>query len=150
MDWQSVVVLAIVIFALIWLVMRLRGRSRNPGKLQITMGLISNINDDLKILNSKKNNPQNMQKFKVGGWNSYQEHLSFLEPETVTALKDTFTVLTDYNTKIEAVRNAPGMPLPEISLDSVRESMIKGRAGLATWIQQNINREATRGMFGWR
>ena len=149
MDTVSIVVAVLVVGFLIWAVVRLQRRSVDPPKLQVAMELISNINDDLKILSKKKADPTSAKKFKTGHWSSYQEHLSFLELDTVEALKNAFKQMEDYNSGTDPALPAATSPTT-FSPEVLMVPLIRGRAGLARWIQDNIGKETTRGMFSWR
>ena len=149
MDALSVVIAVIVVGFLIWAVIRLQRHTTNPPKLQVAMELISNINDDLKILSKKKDDPSSTKKFKTGHWISLQEHLDFLELDTVEALKNAFKQMEDYNIGIDTSLTTAA-PLAAFSLESLMVPLIRGRAGLARWIQDNIGKETARGMFSWR
>jgi hypothetical protein len=150
MDWQSIVILAIVIFALVWIVTRLKGRARNPSHLRVAMELISNINDDLKLIVQKQANPDLVKKFKINSWRAYQEHLGFLEPGAIDMIKESFKQMEDYNIKVEESKAVPGTVLPELPLETLKETLIKSRAEVAKWIRDNISRESTRSFFSWR
>jgi hypothetical protein len=149
MDTLSVVIAVIVVGFLIWAVVRLQRRSTNPPKLQVAMELISHINDDLKILTKKKADPRSAKKFKTGHWSSLQEHLDFLELDTVEALKNAFKQMEDYNIGIDTSLKTAAPPAA-FSPESLVGPLIRGRAGLARWVQDNIGKETTRGIFSWR
>jgi hypothetical protein len=113
------------------------------------MELIANINDDFKVISQKKTDPQNLKKFKIGRWNSYQEHLDFLELADVEALKTAFKQMEEYNGQVEASQQT-GSPPPSFSAEALLAPLSQGRLGLAAWIRDNIGKESTRGMFSWR
>jgi hypothetical protein len=150
MDWRSVVIFVVVIFALFWLIMRLRGSVRNPPKLQMAMDMISALNDDLKIIRQKQAAPEDLKKFKVGNWKVFQYHLDFVDKDYVEALKSSFNQMTEYNTKLIQMKVDSTNSKPQIDLDTLKSAVVKARAGLAKWIQENVHREATRGLFSWR
>jgi hypothetical protein len=150
MDWRSIVIFAVIIFALFWLIMRLRGNSRNPSKLQMTMDMISALNDDLKLIRQKQAAPEDLKKFKVSNWKFYQMHMDFLEKEYVEALKSSFDQMTEYNNKLLQMRINADSAKPQVNLDELKTVIVKGRAGLAKWIQENVHREATKGFFSFR
>ncbi len=153
MDWTSIILFAVIIFALFWLIMRLRGNVRNPPKLQIAMELISALNDDLKIIHKKQTTPGDLQKFKTGNWKSFQHHLDFLEKEYkeyIEPLKSVFSQMVDYNNKLVEMKINQDSTGHQIDLENLKSEIVLARAGLAKWIQANVHREATRGMFSWR
>jgi hypothetical protein len=150
MDWKSFVLFAVIIFALFWLIMRLRGSVRNPSKLQMAMDMISALNDDLKIIRQKQTVPDDLKKFKVGNWKVFQDHLDFVEKEYVEALKSSFSQMAEYNAKLIQMKINSDNTRPQIDLENLKTVVVKARAGLAKWIQENVHREATRGLFSWR
>jgi hypothetical protein len=150
MDWRSIVLFAVIIFALFWLIMRLRGNVRNPAKLQMAMDMIAALNDDLKIIRQKETAPEDLKKFKVSNWKLYQMHLDFLEKEYIEPLKSSFDLMSEYNNKLVQMKINSDTAKPQIDLENLKTVVVKGRAGLAKWIQANVHREATRGLFSWR
>jgi hypothetical protein len=150
MDWKSLVLFAVIIFALVWLIMRLRGNVRNPSKLQMAMDMIAALNDDIKIINQKESAAEDLRKFKVSNWKLYQNHLEFLEKEYVDALKGAFGPMAEYNEKLIQMKIKQDNSKPQIDFETLKPVVVKARAGLAKWIQANVHREATRGLFSWR
>ncbi len=149
MDAFSIVIAVLVVGFLVWALIRLSRRSTNPPKLQLAMELIANINDDIKILTQKKNDPQSLKKFKLGNWSSYKEHLDFIEKDSVAALDVSFKQMMEYNAAVDASRTTAAPP-PVLETDTLAAPLMKGRAGLATWIRDNIGKESARGIFSWR
>jgi hypothetical protein len=150
MDWRSMVIFAVVIVALIWLIMRLRGNNRNPAKLQMAMDMISALNDDLKMIRQMQESPTEIKKFKLSNWKLYQEHLDFVEKDYIEPIKDCFGRMSAYNQKFIENKINGNNTRPEIDLEALKTVVVKARAGLAKWIQENVHREATRGLFSWR
>ncbi len=150
MDPLSIVVVALIVIAAVWLLFRLKGASRNPPKLRVAMELISHIDENYKILNQKQSDPKSLKRFKTGSWKSYQEHLDFLEKGDIEIVTAAFNKLEDYNNKIIASYDTSNPNPPELSFQEMKESLAKARSGLAKWVRENIGRESTRGMFSWR
>jgi hypothetical protein len=69
--------------------------------------------------------------------------------EHIQPIRDSFNLMQEYNAKLEAFKANPTGSPPELSVEPLKENLIQGRVGLAKWIQANINRETTRGFFGW-
>jgi hypothetical protein len=150
MDWRSVVLFVVIIFALFWLIMRLRGSVRNPPKLQMAMDMISAHNDYLRIIRQKESAPEDLKKFKVGNWKVFKDHLDFMDKEYIEALKSSFSQMTEYNNKLVQMKISTDNSKPQIDLNALKTTAVKARAGLAKWIQENVHREATKGLFSWR
>ena len=150
MDVRSILIFAVVIIVLVWLIMRLRGSGHNPPKLQMAMDMISALNDDLKIMRQKEASPEDLKKFKISNWKVYQQHLEFLDKDYIEAVKNAFNLMQDYNAKLLEMRVKSDNSKPQVDMENLKASAIKARAGLAKWIQENVNREATKGLFSWR
>ncbi len=149
-DTTSIIIFVVIVVCLVWLLFRLRGRSRNPPHIQVAMGLISNVNDDLKLLKEKKPDAPLDKKFKVNGWHAYEFHLDFLDKDTQAALKECFPVMVEYNKKLDIAKATFTPSKEELAVDSLFEALRKSREGLAKWIQENISKESTRGIFSWK
>jgi F0F1-type ATP synthase membrane subunit a len=64
MDTISVVILVLVIVILLWGITRLRSRKTAP-RLQIAMEIISNVNDNLRLLAEWQTGKLSKKKFKI-------------------------------------------------------------------------------------
>jgi hypothetical protein len=153
MDWKSIVIFVIIVVGLVWLLVRLRGNVRNPPRLRMAMEMISNLNDNLRIIVQKQSDPSFSKKFKIESWKNYQEHLAFLEPEYkeyIEPLRNSFTQMEEYNKTLTPSGSSLGAAPAPIDLDNLKEVTVQARTGLAKWIQDNIQRESTRGFFSFR
>ena len=150
MDWRSIIIIVLILIALVWVIRRLRGHARNPNKLQMAIDMIAALNDDLKIIRQKQTTPEDLKKFKLVNWKVFQDHLDFLDKECVEALRSSFDLMSEYNDKLVQMKINLDNSRPQIGLDGLKTDITKARAGLAKWIQENVNREATRSLFsGW-
>jgi len=130
--------------------MKLRGNNRNPSKLQMAMDMISALNDDLKLMRRMQESPAEMKKFKLSNWKLYQNHLDFVEKDYVEPIKDCFNRMAEYNAKVTQNKIDGTSSRPDLDLEALKQVTVKARAGLAKWLQENVHREATRGMFSFR
>jgi hypothetical protein len=149
MDW-SYIIFAAAIILLIWIWMR--NRNKETPRLQAAIGTISTVNDNIKILEIRRTEPHSPKKFKTGRWQSCQDHMDFLDPETVTALKDSFTIIADFNAKIEAAKKSDSLAtLQELPLDKLKDPLYKSKQGLVVWLKANLQTEikTRKGMFGF-
>jgi hypothetical protein len=150
-DWQSYIIFAIVILLLFWILTR--GRRKGSNRLQIIIGLISNVNDNLKIMEMHVTNKESTRKFKTRDWNYSLDKLDFIDQPVVEELKQSYTTMNDFNEKIElASRNKNTASLMELPVENLREPLIKGRQGLSQWLRDNLQKEMGSrrgGLFGF-
>lgn len=150
-NWQSYIIFAVLVLFLLWILTRGRGRSSN--RVQATINLISNVNDNLKIMETHLTNKQSTKKFKTGDWSFHMDKLDFIDQSIVDELKKSYFTMNDFNNKIEiARRNKDTVPLAELPIENLKDPLIKGRQGLAKWLRENIQTEMSKhrgGLFGF-
>jgi hypothetical protein len=150
-DWSAWIIFAVVIFALFWVLTRGRGRGTNT-RLQTVINAISNVNDNLKIMEMHRINKESTKKFKTLDWDIYKTRLSFLDEQAADALKTSYSMMNGFNEKIETARKTKSTGiLQEIQIDNLNEPLTKGKQGLAAWLRENINKEMStrRGILGF-
>ncbi len=150
--WTSLVIFVILIIFLLWVWSRWKGKGRGTSRLQSAINMISDVNENLKLMEQRRVNPQLTKKFKTGAWNAYQDKLDYLEPETVTSLKETFTLINEFNTEIEiAKKSSSADTLQTMPLDKLKEPLDKSKEGLVKWLRANIQSEtiSRRGLWGF-
>ena len=149
-NWLSWVIFVVLIGFLLWTLTRRRGRG--TPKLQTAIGVISEVNDDLRILETRQANPQSNKKFKAGAWKTYQEKLDFLDPATVASLKESFTLIEEFNQRIESAKKTKSLAtLQDMPLDKLKEPLAKSKEGLVVWLKANLQEEmkpTRRGCLG--
>jgi hypothetical protein len=67
-------------------------------------------------------------------------------------LQESFTIIEDFNTKIEAANKSYSPEvLQEISLDKLKEPLMKSKQGLVVWLKANLQTEmqSRRSMWGF-
>ena len=64
-DWQSYIIFAAIIILLFWILTRGRRRGGSSGRLQTAIAVISNVNDNLKIMENHITNKESTKKFKT-------------------------------------------------------------------------------------
>ncbi len=139
-DWTSIIILAIIVIALIWFIGR-RGKRGTP-KLQVMLGLISDVNDNIKLLETRRINPQSTKKFRGRSWKAYQDKLDFLDATTVNTLKETFNLVSDFNEQIElAKKSQTTATLQELPLDKLKQPLTKSKEVLVQWLRANLQTE---------
>jgi hypothetical protein len=148
-DW-SITLFVIVIALIIWFFTRRRGRE-SP-RLQVAIALIANVNDNLRIMETHRIDPQSTKKFKDGAWKGYGDRLEFLDVPTAAALKDSFAIISEFNEKIESAKNTRStIVLRDLPLEKLKEPLAKSKEGLVQWLRANLQDEmrTRRGPFGF-
>jgi hypothetical protein len=149
-DWTSYLIFAVLIIILLWTLTR--GRKRGTPRLQSAIHLISDINDNLKILENRRIDPQSNKKFKTGAWRAYQDRLDFFETDTLNALKETYTIIDEMNVKIEIAKKSQSLStLQDLPLEKLKEPMAKSKEGMVKWLKANLQAETQtrKSMFGF-
>ena len=149
-SWLSWVIFAVLIGFLLWTLTRRRGRG--TPRLQTAIAVISDVNENLKVLETRQANPQSTKKFKTGAWKAYQDKLDFLDPATVASLKESSTLIEEFNQRIESARKTRSMAtLQDMPLDKLKEPLSKSKEGLVQWLKANLQEEmkpTRRGCLG--
>jgi hypothetical protein len=149
-NWTSYLIFAALIIILLWTLTR--GRKRGTPRLQSAINLISDVNDNLKILENRLINPQSAKKFKMGAWRAYQDRLDFFEADTLNALKETYTIISEMNEKIEIARKSQSLStLQDLPLETLKEPLAKSKEGMVKWLRANLQAETQtrRSLFGF-
>jgi hypothetical protein len=150
-NWTSYIIFIAVILMLLWVLFRTRKRSSTP-RLQSAIGMISDINENLKILETRRLNPESPKKFKTGSWKAYQDSLDYFEPETLKALTETYKLIKEMNERIEIAKKTQSLStLKDLPLDKLNEPMVKSKEGMVRWLRANIQAESQsrRNLFGF-
>jgi hypothetical protein len=149
-DWTGYLIFAALIIALLWAVTR--GRKRSTPRLQSAMNMIFDVNENLKLLETRRINPQSPKKFRTGAWRIYQDKLDFFGAETLAALKETYTIIYDMNLKIEVAKKSQSLnTLQDLPLDKLKEPLAKSKDGMVDWLKANLQAESQsrRSLFGF-
>jgi len=149
-NWTSYIIYIALILILIFTLTRTRKRS--TPRLQSAIGMIADINENFKILETRRINPQSPKKFKTGAWKAYQDRLDYFESETLTALKETYNLINEMNERIEIARRSQNLStLQDLPLDKLKEPMSKSREGMVKWLRANLQAETQtrRNLFGF-
>lgn len=150
MDWSTVILIILVIGLLAWSFTR----RRRPvdDNLGIVIVLITDIEQNAKIVEATRKNYESAKQFKNGAWKRYQNKLGFLEPTLVTGLQETFGLIDDLNARIKTARkNKSFGTLQDLPLDKVNEMLTKNKEGLILWLRSSDaakNQNTRRGCLG--
>jgi hypothetical protein len=136
MDWQTIILIILIIGLLAWSVTR-RRRPINDN-LGIVVVLITDIDQNLKIVETTRNNYQSAKQFKNGVWRRYQGKLAFLEPSVTSLLNETFTLVEDLNARIQSAKKSKTFTtLQDMPLDKASELLNKSREELVNWLRSS-------------
>ncbi len=140
MEWQSLAVFVAIVIILFYVTGR-RRRKESP-RLALALNAISNVNDDMRILEIHFAEKQSPKKFKNSALADADDKLSFLDSTTLSALKETYTLTTDFNHKIDDAKKAKAFStLQDVPFDKLTDPLNKGKAGLVAWLKTNIQTE---------
>jgi hypothetical protein len=150
-DWTSWILLAVVIVALFWILGRGRRRGGTSPNLESAIRLMSNINDNLKIMRMHMADRTSTKKFKTLDWSVFESKAGFLDQPTVDALKSSYYTMNELNTKIDDARRTKNTALlQELPVDKLNEPLTAAQQGVQKWLRDNIQTEMSsrRGIFG--
>ena len=150
--WQNFGLLIPIIIIIIFGVLKKR-RGGGKTRLEVAVGLLSETNHNLKIMDAFSSNWRVQKKFKTGNWNRNQDKIDFLDQELQNNLADAFDLAEDFNERIaEAKQHKSTSYLAGIQADKLREPLTKSKEGLTEWVQANFQTEMSqrrrRGLFG--
>jgi membrane-associated HD superfamily phosphohydrolase len=135
--WIILIIIAILI---VWTFFR-RKSTATP-KLDSAIGLITDVNNNLRVIDSRQTEPASKKKFSDGNWRRYQDKLEFLDASLVSSLKETFTLVEEYNSKIEvAKKNNTLSTLQDLPLENLKGLLTTDKKGLADWLKANMQSE---------
>jgi hypothetical protein len=149
-NWTSYIIFIALILILIFILFRTRKRS--TPRLQSAIGMISDVNENLKILETRRMNPELPKKFKTGAWKAYQDRLDYFEAETLKALTESYKLINEMNEQIEVARKTQSLStLKDLPLDKLKEPLAKSKEGMVNWLRANIQAESQsrRNLFGF-
>lgn len=130
----------------------LRRRSTEKTELGKIVTLLSEINQNLKIIDAFSFN-LGVKKFKTDSWNRNKTKLDFLDERLHTTLANAFGMAEEFNQRIdEAKKYKSSSYLASIQVDKLREPLAKSKQELEEWFQENKDKEELlpkkRGLFG--
>jgi hypothetical protein len=141
MNWQVLSIL-IVVIVIYFLLTGRRRRSESP-RLTSAINAITNVNDDMRLLELHMADRLSTKKFKNGGLANAEEKLMFLDAPTLAALKETYTLTSEFNQRIDNAKKARApSTLQDLPLDKLTEPLNKSKAGLVVWLKGNLQNES--------
>ena len=149
--WENFgLLIPIIIIIIFGILMRRRRGGRT--RLEVAIGLLSEINHNLKVTDAYSSNWQVKKRFKTGNWNKNQDKIDFLDEQLQNDLATAFDLAEEFNERIDdAKRHKSSSYLAGIPVDKMTEPLTKSKQGLTEWIQANFQTEMSqrrRGLFG--
>jgi hypothetical protein len=139
-DWTTWIFIALIVFLLFWNISR-RRKSGNVN-LDMAVAVFTDVNNNLKGLEERVNNWQSKKKFSTRSWNTYREKMGFLDSSLTAYLNESFTMMEDFNARIEMARKSQTMStLQDMPLERLREPLTKSKEGLITWLKTTYETE---------
>jgi len=152
MDPQTIqiVIIALLVVFLIWTY--LRRRSTGSLKVDAVEGILKDIAENTQIMEERLSNPQSDRKFQISNWKRFKSKLGFLEEPELASVNEVYTLITEYNERIELARkNHTLAALQDLQVGKLREPLTESKNGLSDWLRMNRRKELetrNRGGFG--
>ena len=151
-DWTQWAIIGLIVILLIWNI----SRRKKSGSVRLdgVMGILSDIDDNLKVLEERAANWQSKRKFKTGIWRMYKGKLDYLESSLVAKIDETFAIAEELNDRIEsAKKNKMMSTLQDLPLDKLRGPLTESREKLIAWLKTSYEDETKnsprRGCMGF-
>jgi hypothetical protein len=151
-SWDTIVILVFFVATMVWGIMR--RKKQGNSKVQTTLSLMQDINSNLRVVDERVRDWKTYKRFKTGAWEQYQEKIEFLDMPVKDSLKKAFTMAADFNSRIDVARKNKSLAyLSDISAESLREPLVRSKAGIQEWLNANLqselyNNSRRRGIFG--
>lgn len=116
------------------------------------MVILSDVSENIKILEERSANPQSARKFINKGWLRFKDKIGFLESADIAYIDEAFTLTDEFNAKIDLARKNRSLgTLQEMPVERLRESLNKSKTALSDWLRVNYQKEMDnkkKGLFG--
>ncbi len=139
-NWQDYIFILLLLGVLVWSMTRRRRAGNSPA--DAVAGILSNVNENERILQERMTNSQSKRKFQTSAWKMYKDKVGFLDPSLVSSLNESFTLAEDFNSRIDSARKNKMMTtLQDMPLEKMREPLNKSKDGLTAWIRTSYQTE---------
>jgi hypothetical protein len=140
-SWQDYVFIILLLGVLVWSMTRRKRAGNSPGDAAI--GILGDVNMNLKLLDERMTNYNSKKKFQTGSWKLYRNKLTFLDPTLFSSISESFTLAEDFNSRIDSARKNKIMAtLQDMPLEKMRGPLNKSKEGLTTWLRTSYQSEA--------
>jgi len=145
------IILVVVIMLLMLGSIFLRRRTMEKTELGRVIALLSEINQNLKIIDAFSFNLR-VNKFKTGSWTRNKTKLDSLDERLRTTLASAFDMAEEFNWKIdEAMKHKSSSYLASIEVGKLKDAMTKSQQQLGEWFTENKDKQELlpkkRGLF---
>lgn len=149
--WENFGLLIPIIIIIIFGILMRRRRGAKT-HLEVAIGLLSEINHNLKVTDAYSANWRVKKRFKTGNWNRNKDKIDFLDEQLQMNMSSAFDLAEDFNQRIDdAKQHKSTSYLAGIPVDKMIEPLTKSKQGLTEWIQANFQTEMfqrrRRGLF---
>jgi hypothetical protein len=139
-EWTTWILIGLIFLMLVWNITR--RRKTGNANLDVAIAVLQNVNNNLKIMESRLTNWQSKKKFQTGSWSHYKDKLTFLDTSTTDALNESFTLAEEFNSRIEsAKKNNAMLLLQDMQVERLREPLTKSKEGLIAWLRTDYETE---------
>jgi hypothetical protein len=143
-GWDTYIILIVFAAIFAWSIYR-RKRSGNI-KVRSTIGLMADIEFNLRVMEARIRDWKTYKKFRTGEWDRYKDKIEFLSPAVRDSLNRAFTMAVDFNSRIDTARkNRSPMYLMDIQAESLRDPLTKSKSGIQAWLSENLQKELSAG-----
>lgn len=141
MDQRTqIILIGLLIVFLIFTYVR-RKPAGTPN-INAALGILGDVNENIKIMQDRVANPQSIKKFQTKGWFRFKNKVGFLESDVNASIDEAFALAGDFNTRIDLARkNRVLATLQDMQLEKLREPLNKSKAGLSDWLRANYQKE---------
>jgi hypothetical protein len=146
---QIIIIALLIIFLIGTYVFK---RPSGSPKVNAAMGILSDVSDNMKIMENRIANPQLKTKFELANWRRFKDKVGFLDDELITSINESFSLAGRFNAGTDSARNNKALAaVQDMQLDKLREPLTKSKAGLSDWLRANYQTEMQnskkRGIF---
>lgn len=149
-DWTLWIFFLLIAALLVWNFTR--RRKSGSMNLDIAMGILSNVEDCIRMIEIRLADPQSTMKFQNASWRAFNKKIDFLGPELVAVLNEAFGMVDEFNQRIDTARKAKMLStLQDLPVEKLKAPMHKAKEGLASWIKTGYQNEIKnrRGCLGF-
>jgi hypothetical protein len=152
MDQQTTYIVILVLLVIFLIGTYVFKRPEGTPRIRAVMGILSDVSDNLKILEDRTANPRLKAKFRTANWQRFNGKLAFLDDEVVESVGEAFNLATEFNArKGSALKNDTLDTIENTQAEKFKEQLTKSKKGLSDWMRANYQTEMQnkkRGFFG--
>jgi hypothetical protein len=139
MSQQTLIYVIIIALLIIFLIgTYIFRKPAGTPKTRAVMGILAEVNDNLKTMENRLANPQIRTKFKTGKWQSFRNNIGFLDEETADSLGKAFSLIEEFNSGSGYTQ----------SVEILREPLTQSKKGLSDWMRNNYQAELQQNKRG--